>query len=63
MKNRQTENTDIYMYSEKIKDSKSAIHLGIVLDISGRADIEGKLSLGRKTAYSLMDAGSMGEQG
>ena len=63
VKNRQTEDTDIYMYNEKIKDSKSATHLGIVRDVSGRVEFEGKHSLGRKTAYSLMDAGFHGGTG
>ena len=39
--------------------ASSATHLGIY-SATLMVDIEGKLSLGRKTAYSLMGAGSMG---
>ena len=38
----------------------STVHLGIVRNTSGDADIEGKITLGRKTAYSLMGAGLHG---
>ena len=40
------------MYNKKIKDSKSATHLGIVRNANGKPDIEEKINLGRKTAYS-----------
>ena len=38
----------------KIKDNRSATHLGIVWNVNGKPDIEEKINLGRKTAYSLM---------
>ena len=37
--------------------SPSATQLGINRSTSQSVDIEGKISLGRKTAYSLMGAG------
>ena len=57
--------TDIYMYSEKSKKKKkkSATHLGIVRNVNGKPDIDEKISLGRKTAYSLMGAGFHGGGG
>ena len=36
--------------------ASSATHLGINRSSTHMVDIEGKLSLGRKTAYSLMGA-------
>ena len=49
------------MYNDRIEDSKSATHLGIVRNVTGKPDIEEKISLGRKTAYSLMWQVFMGE--
>ncbi|MEW8547951.1 MAG: reverse transcriptase family protein, partial [Candidatus Thiodiazotropha sp.] len=60
---RRNRSTDIYMYNQKIKNSESTTHLGIVRDVSGKPDIEAKISLGRKTAYSLMGAGFHGGGG
>ena len=54
---------DIYMYSDSIKDSTSATHLGITRNINGKPNIEEKIKLGRKTAYSLMGAGFHGGGG
>ena len=51
------------MYNKKIKDSKTATHLGIVWNVNGKPDIEEKINLGRKTAYSLMGAGFHGGGG
>ena len=48
---------DIFIYNKKIKDSKSATHLGIVRNVDGKLDIEEKINLGRKTAHSLMGGG------
>ena len=45
-----------------ITDSLLTVHLGIQRNTSGKADIEGKITLGRKTAYSLMARASMGAQ-
>ena len=33
------------------------MHLGIKRDVSGKVSVEDKVSLGRRTAYSLMGAG------
>ena len=53
-----------WMYSLEIKKkvdvASSATHLGINWSATQMVNIEGKLSLGRKTAYSLMGRGSMG---
>ena len=51
------------MYGEKVKDSKSATHLGIVRNVNRKPEIDEKISLGRKTAYSLMGAGFHGGGG
>ena len=51
------------MYNKKIKDSKSATHLGIVRNVNGKPDIEEKIKLDRKTAYSLMGTGFNGGGG
>ena len=48
---------EIFMYNDKIENSNSATHLGIVRNINGKPDIDEKINLGRKTAYSLMGAG------
>ena len=54
---------DIFMAGEKVDTPNSTMHLGIVRNTSGNADIEGKITLGRKTAYSLMGAGLHGGSG
>ena len=54
---------DIFMSGEKVDITDSTVHLGIVRNTSGTADIEGKITLGRKTAYSLMGAGLHGGSG
>ena len=51
------------MYNDKIEDSTSATHLGIIRNVNGKPDIEEKINLGRKTAYSLMGRVFMGEGG
>ena len=64
LSNKRKENDeDIFMYNKKIKDSKSATHLGIVRNVNGKPDIEQKINLGRKIAYSLMGAGFHGVGG
>ena len=55
-KKRETE-PDIFMAGERVDTPDTTVHLGIVRNTDGRADIDGKISLGRKTAYSLMGAG------
>ena len=54
---------DIFMYNDKIEDSTSATHLGIIRNVNGKPDIEEKINLGRKTAYSLMGSGFHGGGG
>ena len=54
---------EIFMYNDKIENSNSATHLGIVRNINGKPDIDEKINLGRKTAYSLMGAGFHGGGG
>ena len=51
------------MYNKKIKASRSATHLDIVRNVNGKPDIEGKINLGRKTAYIRMGAGFLGGGG
>ena len=64
LSNKKKENDeDIFMYNKTIKDSKIATHLGIVRNVNGKPDIEQKINLGRKTAYSLMGAGFHGGGG
>ena len=48
---------------KKVDVASSATHLGINRSATQMFDIEGKLSLGRKTAYSLMGAGFHGAGG
>ena len=48
---------DNFMGGEKVDTPDSTVHLGIVRNTSRKADIEGKIILERKTAYSLMGAG------
>ena len=54
---------DIFMSGEKVDITDSTVHLGIVRNTSVTVDIEGKTTLGRKTAYSLMGAGLYGDSG
>ena len=51
------------MYNDKIKNSNSATHLGIVRNVDGKPDIDEKINLSRKTAYSLMGVGFHGGGG
>ena len=51
------------MAVECVDTPDTTVHLGIVRNTNGRADIDGKISLGRKTAYSLMVAGLHGGDG
>ena len=45
---------DTFMYNKKNKDKRSATHLGIVWNVNRKPDIEEKINLGRRTAYSLL---------
>ena len=48
---------DAFLGDTKVDMASSATHLGINRSASQRVDIEGKLSCGSKTAYSLMGTG------
>ena len=54
---------DVFLGDARVDVSASATHLGINRSTSQSVDIEGKISLGRKTAYSLMGAGFHGGSG
>ena len=54
---------DVFLGEKKVDVASSATHLGINRSATQMVDIEGKLSLGRKTAYSLMRAGFHGGGG
>ena len=49
------------MYNDRIKDSRKATHLGLVRNVNGKTDIDEKISLGRKTSYSLRGRAFTGE--
>ena len=52
LSNKRKENDeDIFMYNKKIKDSKSAMHLGIVQNVNGKPDIEEKINLGKRSLF------------
>lgn len=55
--------SEILLNGTCVDITDSAVHLGVVRSISEKADIDGKLSLGRRTAYSLMGAGFHGGSG
>ncbi|MES9904845.1 MAG: reverse transcriptase domain-containing protein [Sedimenticola sp.] len=46
-----------YMNGKQISNDKQTTHLGIQRNVKNNADIEGKINLARKAAYSLMGAG------
>ena len=54
---------DVLLGEKKVDVASSATHIGINRSATQMVDIEGKLSLGRKTAYSLMGAGFHGGGG
>ena len=54
---------DIFLSGDRVDITDSAVHLGIVRNTSSKVDIEGKITLGRKTASSLMGAGFHGGGG
>ena len=45
------------MAGDKILCQECTVHLGISRNVKNKANIEEKISIGRKTAYSLMGAG------
>ena len=55
--------TEILLAGDKISNDQKTPHLGIDRTLSDRPSIEEKISLGRKTAYSLMGAGFHSENG
>lgn len=54
---------NIFLGGDRVDASNSTVHLGIQRDTTGKVDIEGRIDLGRKTAYSLMGAGFHGGNG
>ena len=48
---------DLVMSGKSIKNEECTIHLGISRHVKEKVNIDEKISLGRKTAYSLMGAG------
>ena len=61
-KKKETE-SDIFMAAEGVDTPDTTVHLGVVRNTNGRAYIDGKISPGRKTAYSLTGAGLHGVVG
>ena len=53
----ETQGIELVMSDEKISCEECTVHLEITRDIKNKVHIEEKLSLGRKTAYSLMGVG------
>ena len=45
------------MGEDQVQQSNQTIHLGIFRETSQKINIEEKVNLGRRTAYSLMGAG------
>ena len=54
---------ETFMYNEKIENINSTTHLGIVRNVNGKPEIDEKINLGRKTAYSLIGGGGGGSWG
>ncbi|MEW8544220.1 MAG: reverse transcriptase family protein, partial [Candidatus Thiodiazotropha sp.] len=54
---RRVDSTDFVLSGQRVASDTSTIHLGIKRDVSGKANIDEKVALGRRTAYSLMGAG------
>ena len=55
----ETQGIELVMSGEKIPCEECTVHLGITRDIKNKVHIQEKLSLGRKTAYSLMGGGGV----
>ena len=54
---RNMQTADLYIAGDKILCQECTVHLGISRNVKYKANIEEKISTGRKTAYSLMRAG------
>ena len=54
---RNTECTNFTLADQTVTSENNTVHLGIKRDASGKVNVEEKVSLGRRTAYSLMGAG------
>ncbi|MEW8545672.1 MAG: reverse transcriptase family protein [Candidatus Thiodiazotropha sp.] len=54
---RKQQTSDLSMAGENIPCEECTVHLGISRRVNGKVNIEEKINLGRKTAYSLMGAG------
>ena len=54
---RRVECTDVYLAGQKVTAESNTVHLGIKWGVSGKVNVEGKVTLGHRTAYSLMGAG------
>ena len=54
---RRVECTDFYLAGQKVTPESNTVHLGIKRDVSGKLNVDEKVTLGRRTAYSLMGAG------
>ncbi|MEW8547538.1 MAG: reverse transcriptase family protein [Candidatus Thiodiazotropha sp.] len=48
---------ELLMSGDKVMCSECAVHLGISRNVKDKLNVEEKVSIGRKTAYSLMGAG------
>ena len=47
----------IFLNGSGVDITARAVHLGILRDTTNKVDIAGKISMGSKTAYSLIGAG------
>ena len=54
---RNTECTNFTLADQTVTSENSTVHLGIKRDVLGKVNVEEKVSLCRRTAYSLMSAG------
>ena len=48
---------NIFLSGDRVDITDSTVHLGIQRNTCRKVDIEGKIILGRKTAYSIMGVG------
>ena len=48
---------------QKVTPESNTVHLGIKRDVSGKVNVKEKVTLGRRTAYSLMGAGFLSVNG
>ena len=56
-KSSDSECTDIYMAGDTISNDSKTTHLGIHREVKDKPNIEEKINIGRRTAYSIMGAG------